>query len=650
MKIVSLCPFNVATVRWETRAAEWTLTVIVKATFSLRHDREATLAEVQDPLNEDRRWDNNPDASLYAPSDFVPFKPRADILLVGHAHAPNGAPVTELDARLHVGDFSKTVRVVGDHRWVSAEGRWVPGPSAPFTKMPLRYERAARTGDNPVDVGPRAPAPRGASALPNLEALGDPSGPSALGFGPLCPTWRPRRGLVNEAAFLWARGARGDRFMTSAAPVGFDFGFFNAAPRDQQVDLLPAGATIILENMHRDHARFETRLPGVRPKVFLPDPITGRPREVALRGDTLWIDTDREVATVVWRGLTRAGGVCDQDSRRMVVVVEMKGQPTRIASIDRLLHEGAAHEAMTAKEEAAANLLNQRHDAVKPLRRVPGTRSAQQAEGLAEAPGGRLDVTRELVPKQKTEVQSPEPASFGELSTQRIEPPSYAEDLPPLVQRANETQAIAVPERPPTRLPFDRSTLVSARERRPWADSADGARIERDPTVVVVSSEDELSADRTLEIAGRVVAPEATPDDVTVEQYAQVCAELAERPAERPAILAFHAFPESLWLAVDSRWRAAIAKEVAGGQSHVLARYDTAYITAQEGFRHPIGTAEYARILVGLERGEVGPVLRQLKLRLPDLMRLQRVWTKRLAVEAKLASELSAALAAARAD
>jgi hypothetical protein len=136
--------------------------------------------------------------------------------------------------------------------------------------------------------------------------------------------------------------------------------------------------------------------------------------------------------------------------------------------------------------------------------------------------------------------------------------------------------------------------------------------------------------------------------DVTVEHYAQICAELAERPTERAAILAAHGFPDALWRDVDSRWRAAIAKEAEGGQSQILTRYDTAYIAAQERFRDPIGVAEYAQILLGVERGEVGLVLGHLKLRLSDLMRLQRVWTKKLAADAQLASELAATLAAAR--
>lgn len=752
MKIVSLCTFNVATVLWEARAAEWTLTVVVKATFALKHGLEATIAEEQEPVGDDRYWDDDPSASVHTPSDFVPFKPRADIVLVGHAYAPKGAPATVLDARLRVGEFSKAVRVIGDRGWVRAGGGWMPGPSMPFTRMPLRYERASIGTDNPVGIDPKALASTGAPALPNLDALSD-GGPRALSydgisprqtelraqspcFGPLASTWRARRGLVSDQAFLWALGFRGDRRLTtSAAPAGFDFGFFNAAPRDQQVDLLRVGATIVLENMSPEHAWFETRLPGVRPKVFLPDATTGRPREVALRADTLWIDTDRSLATVAWRGLTSVAGMVDDDSTRMVVVAESKGQPTRMAVIDRLLREGSSRDSMTDEQEDEANLLNQRHDAVKPHRPSTNMRFAQL--GTAGEPGDEpFDRTPTERVRHADQDQDPEPvwANEAEPPTEAIQ--SEPEPTRPAPSSREATQEFVVPTLPRgAPLPFLRPTLVSAKG---WGLPGGGA--ESAPAPSDAPTDDRKSAEHTAEILAPAMrqaatpfeeapdsapgtvplyGPESTSDfaetapmadtlppdllgekmaslpdadgdpgsqevdsmdtptpppflrpssagqapvtpaaadsasqtqsgDVTVEHYAQICAELAERPTERAAILVAHGFPDALWRDVDSRWRAAIAKEAEGGQSQVLTRYDTAYIAAQERFRDPIGVAEYAEILLGVERGEVGLVLGQLKLRLSDLMRLQRVWTKKLAADAQLASELAATLAAAR--
>ncbi|HMY20584.1 MAG TPA: DUF2169 domain-containing protein, partial [Polyangium sp.] len=70
------------------------------------------LADVQEePFDDDGFWDDDPQRSLYAPSDLVPVKPRADVLLVGHAFAPGGRPVRSLVARFVVGDVDKRIEV-----------------------------------------------------------------------------------------------------------------------------------------------------------------------------------------------------------------------------------------------------------------------------------------------------------------------------------------------------------------------------------------------------------------------------------------------------------------------------------------------------------------------------------------------------------
>jgi hypothetical protein len=84
------------------------------------------------------------------------------------------------------------------------------------------------------------------------------------------------------------------------------------------------------------------------------------------------------------------------------------------------------------------------------------------------------------------------------------------------------------------------------------------------------------------------------------------------------------------------------------GERALQSTFDAAYVAAQGRLRKPIGVREYARIQVGLERGEVGRVLVELELQLSDLMRLQRVWTKKLADAPKLAAELGRAVEEAR--
>lgn len=59
---------------------------------------------------------------------------------------------------------------------------------------------------------------------------------------------------------------------------------------------------IVLDHLHRDHPRLVTALPGieVRATVRLVD---YSPVDLPLRADTLWIELDRRIATVTWRGV-----------------------------------------------------------------------------------------------------------------------------------------------------------------------------------------------------------------------------------------------------------------------------------------------------------------------------------------------------------
>src|ERR1700687_3932044 len=82
-------------------------TFLVKASFSLRHGATATWAEKPAPLSGDLYVDDDPRKALRYSSDFAPFKPRADVLLLGTACAPKGSLVPSLSVSMRVGDFAK---------------------------------------------------------------------------------------------------------------------------------------------------------------------------------------------------------------------------------------------------------------------------------------------------------------------------------------------------------------------------------------------------------------------------------------------------------------------------------------------------------------------------------------------------------------
>jgi hypothetical protein len=302
MEVVSVCPLRVASVVWQPPRGGFTLTVIAKATFRLLPG-EARLAEEQEyPNDDDNHWNDDPARSLYSPSDLVPFKPRPDILLVGHAFAPRKEPVRSLVARLTIGDIDKAIEVTGD-RAFSPDGKL--REPARFVKMPLRYERTAGGPDtwNPVGVRSDArPDAYGAVPLPNLLPAGSAATSrveiySPIAFGPIAPTWPSRRKHLGRSAARMA----GRAWNEGPLPEDLDPAYFNSAPEDQRPKELRDDQKMVLENLHPDHPRLLTRLPGLRPCAFID--IAGMPpQRIHMECDTLWIDTDRSICTMVWRG------------------------------------------------------------------------------------------------------------------------------------------------------------------------------------------------------------------------------------------------------------------------------------------------------------------------------------------------------------
>src|SRR5262245_41409441 len=114
MDIVSASPLRIASLVWQARPGAWVYTVVCKATYRLEQGTCALAAEQEHPNDDDNHWDDDPRKSVYAPGDLVPFKPRADVVLVGNAFAPGAQPVASVLVRLRVGDLDKTIAVYGD--------------------------------------------------------------------------------------------------------------------------------------------------------------------------------------------------------------------------------------------------------------------------------------------------------------------------------------------------------------------------------------------------------------------------------------------------------------------------------------------------------------------------------------------------------
>jgi hypothetical protein len=278
MKIVNETPFTAAALPFPWPDGRTALTIIVKGTFTIRPDERAEPAAEQLPiLYADLPLDaENPALGARFEADVVPYKPRADIVLVGQAHAPPRKLARALDASLRVGRVKKVVRVIGDRRWTCG-GRLLPAAFAapvPFKAMELTYARAFGGIDqkgggycryNPIGRGYMAKKSKSAvdgTPLPNVE---DPrhlikkwdSRPRPAGFGFYGRGWLPRLRYLGTYDEAWRRER------APAPPADFRFESYNGAHPDLQVKGFLRGD----EDVELVHLAPEPRLRFLLPAV-----------------------------------------------------------------------------------------------------------------------------------------------------------------------------------------------------------------------------------------------------------------------------------------------------------------------------------------------------------------------------------------------
>ena len=298
------------------------LTVVIKAAFDLIPGGPADLSREQPALRFTDAM--NPGGSLHLAADTAPFKPRADIALLGAAHAPGRRPVPHVDVHLRVGNHHQRVRVHGERRWRRTLFGWRPMRAAPFTRMALTFERAFGGEDatrraifaaNPAGRGFFAPRTRKTianSLLPNLE---DPRQPirspwdrrQPAGFGFIAGAWAGRSRYL---------GTYDERWRHQQAPdlaEDFRFGYYNAAHPGLQVKgYLRGDEPVRLVHATRaGDTRF--RLSGLCPTVTVVRRAGGRGQwhniavyenqPLAMHLDTLCLMPDEGRLYQLWRGL-----------------------------------------------------------------------------------------------------------------------------------------------------------------------------------------------------------------------------------------------------------------------------------------------------------------------------------------------------------
>jgi uncharacterized protein YjbI with pentapeptide repeats len=329
MRIIHESQFKVGWIVGRAPGNGLTLSLTVKSAFKLKPDAAVTASlETPECVGDVYAKDNDIDAPLMYSSDFVPFKPAADILLVGTAYTPRGVQLTRLEVALRVGSFRKSLLVTGDRFWRVRSFIWET-ISAPclFKTMPLIYDRAyggMGYKQNPIGLGYHK------KRLPNLESLTDPirnrgDHPPPAGFGPVSTKWEPRRSKVGTYKGAWLK-EKWPWF-----PDDFDWSYFNAAPPDQQITgYLYGDEELEFQNIHPVHAVYRSRLPGIRTRAFVRVDVSSTKsefREVKLNLDTLWIDMESEQLILVWRGLTPVSSIKLKEISQLFVLAEPLSSP-----------------------------------------------------------------------------------------------------------------------------------------------------------------------------------------------------------------------------------------------------------------------------------------------------------------------------------
>src|SRR6478752_3957262 len=122
-KTLSNAPLELGFLNWRFVPGEDALVLVLKGTYRLRHGGRAEPVEKRDPLSGDVFAGEDPLVSAcdYA-SDVVPFKPRADAMLVGKAHTPDGRALPQCSASFTVGKASLALLISGDRYWLDPAG------------------------------------------------------------------------------------------------------------------------------------------------------------------------------------------------------------------------------------------------------------------------------------------------------------------------------------------------------------------------------------------------------------------------------------------------------------------------------------------------------------------------------------------------
>ena len=338
MQLDNLTPFAALGYAMQDVRGQHYRVVAIKVGYAIEHGAggQSTLRVLDDkPVAltlADEHYGEAGLSSVRRESDLAPFKPRCDVIVLGHAHAPDGRPAQQWPVRLRLSAptgatlLDKSLAVSAPHTFRKGLMGWRIDKGTPVVRVPLRWEHSL--GGTSRVPNPRHPMhPDEAQYLLDEVCLSNPLGcgwfeqrffkladkagqalpeawpaPCVLSAGtrfeaPLqvahpheeldaAAMARVARDYPRQPAgfgFLgraWApRLARAGTYDAHwqdtrwpALPEDFDFAYWNGAPEDQQIDWPPPDTTVELWNLldpaRAPHGHVRLRLPGHRAFVM----------------------------------------------------------------------------------------------------------------------------------------------------------------------------------------------------------------------------------------------------------------------------------------------------------------------------------------------------------------------------------------------
>ena len=287
--------------------------VAVKATLEIQDSGVLVVSDKQEEVFEDPTFTGEEGiSSLKYDSDLLGPKEKVDVILNGTAYQPGNKQDRDLLVGFTIGNWSKSLRIVGDRIWDRFMGVTSKTMTQPFSQMAIHYENAYGGVDEQADqlhlqcdlrnnVG-KGYASKEKSLhgkkLPNIEYPGYPTKANykknkVAGFGAIPNYLKPRVDHV---------GTYDEQWQTERAPflpVDFSPLFFQSAPEDQQISYLFGGEKAGLFNLMAEKPEFRFNLPELRFNLTtrIEDSIVEH--ESAIK--TVIIEPDHPRLIIVWQ-------------------------------------------------------------------------------------------------------------------------------------------------------------------------------------------------------------------------------------------------------------------------------------------------------------------------------------------------------------